>query len=790
MHEKAANARYFFCLWAVGVLGLLTAPLWAADRPSRAAIRSTVEADAAAIAPVQADEPAAPQNAAPQANAGEPTAAPALLPVLRPYAVATQRSTMTDLAAVSASSGSFRMLDQAGPKVRMALPMPAGDDLELELERFEVLGPEARFVRAGWNGEIAEPAPRLVLLRGHVSGDPESLAVITMTPEGSSSGFIRRVDAPPVTVYPAGGPRARGGELRVQVGGGSAFPETSEICGVHGGPPLDALLHVQEDDVPARIDRRMRIVNVAVDGDREFVDLFGGDIRAAESYVVQLVATVGEIYRRDLSVKLRLDFMRLWPEGGEPFRADDINSLYRVWFFSGNADRYRVHHLLSGRRDLDYGGVGFADDICGPNGYSISGLLLGSFATPPPLSDLGNWDLYVFGHEVGHNLGTYHTHDGYSPPIDNCPAGEFARGTIMSYCHTTAGGLLNVDLRFHRRVQEYLQFYLRRPCLPRDCNDNGLVDRDEILSGLGVDANGNNTLDECEDCNGNGTRDDLEIAAGAVDADENGIPDSCEPDCNSNGIPDPGEVKDDIDVVDINGNSIPDECEVDCNRNGIADHIDIAAEPRRDLDRDGILDLCQDCDGNRRADWADIQKAHCIYVADSSGRVMEYHPTSGVAVRSYGGGTLVDPQNIVVGPDRALYVTDFVVDGRRCAALPPGTGRFACARTRSRRRHRSRPARSTWRRHPVGDQQARRALAWRHGACLRSRWSLVGRRLWRQSHRRVQRAFVQLPSRSRAAPVRWSSRPAGPAPRPGRTALRGGRHQRRAALFRGYRRVS
>ena len=61
-------------------------------------------------------------------------------------------------------------------------------------------------------------------------------------------------------------------------------------------------------------------------------------------------------------------------------------------------------------------------------------------------------------HEIGHNFGSGHTHDDYSPLIDtcgtSCPAGlppglPLAKSTtIMSYCHLCNGGFTNLAYSF------------------------------------------------------------------------------------------------------------------------------------------------------------------------------------------------------------------------------------------------------------------------------------------------------------------------------------------------------
>jgi hypothetical protein len=71
------------------------------------------------------------------------------------------------------------------------------------------------------------------------------------------------------------------------------------------------------------------------------------------------------------------------------------------------------------------------------------------------------WDILATSHEMGHNVGTPHTHC-YTPPIDMCYSGEPGcyvgptsvppgGGTIMSYCHLLPGGFNNINLVFAQR---------------------------------------------------------------------------------------------------------------------------------------------------------------------------------------------------------------------------------------------------------------------------------------------------------------------------------------------------
>ncbi|HKK87729.1 MAG TPA: zinc-dependent metalloprotease [Saprospiraceae bacterium] len=84
-----------------------------------------------------------------------------------------------------------------------------------------------------------------------------------------------------------------------------------------------------------------------------------------------------------------------------------------------------------------------------------------------------SWDVNVLTHEIGHNLGSPHTHNcfwnGNNTKIDDC-AGEFSEdfrdercdpgalpnaGTIMSYCHLNVG--VDFSLGFHPQPAELMR---------------------------------------------------------------------------------------------------------------------------------------------------------------------------------------------------------------------------------------------------------------------------------------------------------------------------------------------
>ncbi len=447
-----------------------------------------------------------------------------------------------------------------------------------------------------------------------------------------------------------------------------APPPMDEICGVQS--PGD--LSLSEGSVAGADFGGPRLLTIAADSDFDFFELFG-DLDSAAAYATALYGAVSDLYLRDVGVRLELTFLRLWDQPEDLFNEPDPLIPFRDhWDETMQKVDRDAAQLLTGRRDLPYGGVAWVQAVCGPLAYSVAGYLLGSFDDPASPGS-GNWDLIVSAHELGHNCGTFHTHD-YG--IDACAFGVAQRGTVMSYCHTTSGGVSNIDFRFHTQIQDVVESFLAsQGCLIVDCNENGIADAFEFGLGMSTDRNGNGVPDECEDCNGNGVLDSSDIESGrSADVNGNGIPDDCEPDCNGNGVPDS------VDLAfggseDLYGNGIPDECEEDCNDNGIADINEIQGQMNLDVDRNGVLDACQDCNGNGIDDLTELGGGLNLWVAGSDRpSIVEFHARSGAPVRTSDDGAIGDIQDLIIGPDGLVYVSSAATNA--VASFDPDSGAY------------------------------------------------------------------------------------------------------------------
>ena len=125
-------------------------------------------------------------------------------------------------------------------------------------------------------------------------------------------------------------------------------------------------------------------------------------------------------------------------------------------FWEGNfATGVELYHALLGKKLR--GGIAYVGGACDSSfGFGVSADILGTFTS---LDATVVYDAVVVMHELGHNLGSGHTHDigSYSPLVDSCvdssndcqvfpvPTGS---GTIMSYCHLCDGGNSNLAYTF------------------------------------------------------------------------------------------------------------------------------------------------------------------------------------------------------------------------------------------------------------------------------------------------------------------------------------------------------
>jgi metallopeptidase family M12-like protein/PA14 domain-containing protein/Big-like domain-containing protein len=364
-------------------------------------------------------------------------------------------------------------------------PLADAGRFTLDVERFTVLAPGARIVEQDGDQVRDLPDTNLVLLRGTIVGEDENSSVYIAVGQWGVNGVITRGDeffsisSGPYTPEP-------GDEVIVTSNWDLDYIDQS-FCQVDpDDPKYNPPVNVRDIDDQPLFDNSQRgtgcnLAPIAIDTDYEFTNnRFGGNTSAAADYAQTLMGASSSIYERDVNVTLSIAFLRTWASNTDPYSGglgDFLDQVRAEWRTNMGGVSRTIVHGMSGR-NLG-GGVAYLNALCSNFwGYGVSALN-GFFPNPPQDHNSQNWDIIVVPHEMGHNFGAPHTHD-YNPVIDGCGNGDCSAafgGTIMSYCHLCSGGIRNIVLAFHSRVQTTIENVINNAaCITSTGNDFVAVD--------------------------------------------------------------------------------------------------------------------------------------------------------------------------------------------------------------------------------------------------------------------------------------------------------------------------
>ncbi len=439
------------------------------------------------------------------AFAGEPLTRVAASP-LKPASVQPLGPVFTTLNLDRAMVESLRA---KGAVTVSGFPLGAARFADLSLDSFDVFTPDARIVLGTEHGDVVIPRPDLILLSGSIIGENGSHVflsfagdsvngmvttggrnlIVSSGPSGSGlAPVIFDQDAADGSITLAQH-RCGNDDVDLRTPAMKAFQRVDQ----QPGQPADHAGEWTNRDVPCRN------AVIAVETDNGFRTLFsGGSAAAATAYVGTLIGGVSEIFKRDVNTTLQVGFLRVWTTTDPWTQGNTLDQLFQFqdyWNANMTAVPRQAAHFLSGR-GLG-GGVAYVGALCYPQyDYGLSANLNGFFPYPIANNQPQNWDPFVTAHELGHNFGTGHTHDinSYNPVVDGCGLGDCSdafNGTIMSYCHTCAGGMSNIRLELGPRVSATVVAFMDsvpacmptvscNPRCPSDFDGDGFVTGDDF----------------------------------------------------------------------------------------------------------------------------------------------------------------------------------------------------------------------------------------------------------------------------------------------------------------------
>lgn len=334
---------------------------------------------------------------------------------------------------------------------------------DIDASTFELFTDDAVMVQRTSNGDEHAEIPHHALMRGRIKGHQGSYVFLAAfethivgvfelnEPEGK-----RRFMIAPDTIIE--GRMANHIVYEVRPGQGNPTQCHAEELPTYQRQ-VDSIFAITKRDesmkgaTDAPQDATQYSLQLALDCTNSFYKNLGSSLTTAASSAIAIVGACGGVYFRDANVLIRVPFLRVWTVA-DPYPGDigaKLGKTREHWEGNMKHVRRSVTCLLSGEGG---GGLAWVGVLCGGYGYNVSGVD-GRVNFPAPNYI---WDIDVTSHELGHNIGSSHTHNcGWNPPIDSCWNAEGGcyentrarRGTIMSYCHLTNKG---TELQFHPRV--------------------------------------------------------------------------------------------------------------------------------------------------------------------------------------------------------------------------------------------------------------------------------------------------------------------------------------------------
>jgi hypothetical protein len=181
----------------------------------------------------------------------------------------------------------------------------------------------------------------------------------------------------------------------------------------------------------------------------------GNSVAEVTKWAAGVMNIVEGIYSNE-NIKVQIKTLNIWTTS-DPYINNNTTSTALTTFsnrmssgFSGD-----LAHLLKQSPSSGPGGEAYVDVLCDANNYKTGVTMGGATTQFLPVNDY-NWTCEVATHEIGHNLGSPHTHKcgfwaggtaidicgptaGYSEGSCTGPMPATGGGTIMSYCHMNAG---------------------------------------------------------------------------------------------------------------------------------------------------------------------------------------------------------------------------------------------------------------------------------------------------------------------------------------------------------------
>ena len=307
--------------------------------------------------------------------------------------------------------------------------------------------------------------------RGYIKGDPNSIASLSVFKNGDLmivfSNSVANFNLGKLKGSPNYYVFFQQGQMNTPLGFNCHTDELGEL--MHRNPNTSRVGEVPPaQGTPALLCEKVRFYWEATN--KLYSLNFGSDSTLTMNYITGLFNQVATMYLNE-GIKVELAATSIW-RTIDPYDASSsstaLNAFRFRWNLMGNNFNGNLAMLIDGGSSNNGGIAYLLSDLCWRDynyGYAN---VYGSFNTVPTYS----WDVEVVTHEIGHNLGSHHTHwcgwmtgiGGTCGAIDNCYTLETTtnctsclattntipsappgwKGSVMSYCHLRSGIGINL----------------------------------------------------------------------------------------------------------------------------------------------------------------------------------------------------------------------------------------------------------------------------------------------------------------------------------------------------------
>lgn len=375
----------------------------------------------------------------------------------------------------------------------ISLEIPTGqrERLLLDLVRVDVLTDDFAMYTSESRNKAVEYTPG-AYYRGIVAGQPTSVAAISIF-EGEVSGIIGVPGTSNLIL----------GKLNGRNGGHILYKESDLIvnhdfsCGTEDTELSQEDIRLMQD-IAAGLHSGGRdlsdCVKVYLELEHDLVTEKGG-ATGATNFITAVWNMVATLYQNE-SINTEISEIFTWttPDTYPTNSTPNALNAFRAARPNYNGD---LAHLIS-RGAPSNGGIAWVNALCSSYGYAYS-WIQSSYNAVPTYS----WTVEVLTHEMGHNLGSPHTHacnwngnqtaiDGCGPASGNsegCDGPVPAKGTIMSYCHLVSGVGIDFNLGFGQQPGDLIRNRVQNAnCLDAcagggDCHSVGIAKTDVGCNG-------------------------------------------------------------------------------------------------------------------------------------------------------------------------------------------------------------------------------------------------------------------------------------------------------------------